>query len=70
MRDFVPKHIEGNRFELESQDGSTVADLVAALGAPDRLVASALVDGQPTSLDRELTDGAEVTLMPPFTGGT
>jgi len=69
MRGYLPASRSDNRAELELPDGATVGDAVDILGAPRRLVFCALVDGERTALDEALADGAEVTLMPPFTGG-
>lgn len=68
MREFLPDPSSG-RSEIELVQGGTVRSLVGALGAPEGLIHSVLVDGLRTDLDRGLTDGAEVTLMPPFAGG-
>jgi molybdopterin converting factor small subunit len=69
MRDFLPPGGRGNRAEVEIGDRATVGDLVDALGAPRRLVFSVLVDGVQARLDTQLSDGGDVTLMPPFAGG-
>lgn len=69
MRDFLPDQSSG-RIEIELEQGGTVRNVVGALGAPERLIHSVLVDGLRSDLDRVLTDGAEVTLMPPFAGGS
>jgi molybdopterin converting factor small subunit len=70
MRDFLPSGGTGNRAEVEIGDRATVGDLVDALGAPRRLVFSVLVDGVQAHLDTQLSDGGDITLMPPFAGGT
>lgn len=69
MRDYLPPGADGNRAVIELEAGGTAADLVNALGAPRTLVHALLVDGQPSSLDRVLNEGEEITLMPQFTGG-
>lgn len=69
MRDFLPDDAEGNRAVIEVDDGATAADLVDALGAPRGIVHAVLVGDVPGSLDRALTEGEEITLMPQFTGG-
>lgn len=69
MRDFLPDPSSG-RSAVQLAPGGTVRSLVGALGAPERLIHSVLVDGSRADLDQELTDGAEVTLMPPFAGGS
>jgi molybdopterin converting factor small subunit len=67
MRDFLPDP-SAREASLEV-GGSTVGDVVDALGAPRRLVFAVLVDGGRASLDTKLHDGSRVTLMPPFAGG-
>lgn len=69
MRDFLPADANGNVAEVELPDGATVGDLADAVGAPRHLVFSVLVDEERADIDTELPEGAEVTLMPPFTGG-
>jgi molybdopterin converting factor small subunit len=69
MRDFLPAGTVGNRAAVEVAEGARVGDLIAALGAPVTLVHAVLVDGSHEGAERVLHDGAEVTLMPPFTGG-
>lgn len=69
VRDYLPEGTAGNRAEVELTEAATVADLVDRLGAPRRLIFSLLVDGTRAGMDAALQDGAEVTLMPPFSGG-
>ncbi|MFN2389241.1 MAG: MoaD/ThiS family protein [Actinomycetota bacterium] len=69
LRDHLPQGTEGNRAEIALDDGATVAELVTLLGAPRRWVFAVLVDGRRAGLDHGLSEGAEVTLMPPFSGG-
>ena len=69
MRAYLPSGSEGNRAVLEVPPDARVADVVAAMGAPERLVFAVLVDGLRATLDQALEEGAEVTLMPPFAGG-
>ena len=69
MRDYLPAGSSGNRAALDISPGSTVAHVVDALGAPRAAVFAVLIDGEQAKLDDELSEGAEVTLMPPFTGG-
>jgi len=68
MRDYLPDPSSG-RAQVEIESGGTVRDVVGALGAPEHLVHSALVDGRRVELEEGVADGAEVTLMPPFAGG-
>ena len=69
MRDFLPDPSSGRSAVLLAK-GGTVRSLVGALGAPEHLIHSVLVDGARVDLDHRLADGAEVTLMPPFAGGS
>ena len=70
MREFLPGDAEGNRATLELEDEARVLDLVHSLGAPERLVYVLLVNGERGQLNHPLADGDEVTLMPPYTGGS
>ena len=70
MRRYRPDQASGNRGELDVPEGSAVGDVVDALGAPRSLVFALLVDGVQSHLDRVLEEGSEVTLMPPFAGGS
>ena len=69
MRDHLPAGAAANRADVEVPEGARVGDVVDALGAPRRLVFALLVDGVQADLETPVADGAEVTLMPPFTGG-
>jgi molybdopterin converting factor small subunit len=69
MRDYLPPAAAGNRAEVSVDDGSTVGEVVDALGAPRALVFSVLVDGVRATLDDDVSPGTEITLMPPFAGG-
>ena len=69
MRTYLPAATSGNRAEVDVPGGSSVGDLVDALGAPRRLVFALLLDGRQATLEDALHEGAEVTLMPPFAGG-
>ncbi len=69
MRSYLPESSSGNKAAVELPEGSSVADLIDAMGAPRKLVFSVLVDGTQAPLDQTLADHAEVTLMPPFAGG-
>ncbi|MPZ69616.1 MAG: hypothetical protein GEU71_08810 [Actinobacteria bacterium] len=69
FKDYLPDDADGNRGSLEVPGGSTVGHVVDALGAPRALVFGVLVDGQQAPLDSEIHEGAEITLMPPYSGG-
>lgn len=59
-----------NRVDVDVRAGGRVVDAIASIGAPTTLVFSVLVDGRQASLDSTLRPGAEVVLMPPFSGGS
>lgn len=69
MREYLPPGGDSHSATVALEDESTIADLVDVLGAPRRLVKSALVEGRRAGLETVLQDGMQVTLMPPFTGG-
>ena len=69
MREYLPDPSLG-RTDIHVEGGSTVRRVVGALGVPEALLHSALLDGLRVDLDIEVSDGAEVTLMPPFAGGS
>lgn len=69
MREYLADPSSG-RAEVEIEVEGTVRSVVGALGAPERLAHAVLLDGQQATLDQEVHDGAEVTLMPPFAGGS
>ncbi len=70
LRDHLPEGSDGRRAEIDVPSGTTVADLPEAMGAPRRLLAVALIDGEPARLTDVVPDGSEITLMPPFSGGS
>ena len=59
---------EGRNVQLP--DGATVGDLVDRLSAREARLHLVIVDGERADLRTELSEGAEVTLMPPFAGGS
>lgn len=69
MREYLPSSGRDRRAELDVEPGSTVDQVIDALGIPRRLVFAVLVDGQQAPVSETLRDGCEVTLMPPFAGG-
>ena len=69
MRDYLPVDADGNRATLDLPEGATVVEVAARLGAPERLIHAVLVNGERAALAKEINEGEEVTLMPPFAGG-
>ena len=70
LRDNLPPDSDGNRAWIEVPTGTTAQDAAAALGIPERQVYAVLVDGEQADRSAPLAEGVEVTLMPPFSGGS
>jgi sulfur carrier protein ThiS len=68
MREYLADP-RSNKQSVSVPEGARVADLLDRLGVPQRLIHVALVDERRTGLEEVLHEGAEVTLMPPFSGG-
>lgn len=60
----------GQVVSLELPEGAAVADVFPLLGLDPGPVAHVLIDGTRASPSDLLHDGAELTLMPAFAGGT
>ena len=57
------------KFDFEMADGSSVTQLVDALGVPDDLATIIIVSGENTDQSHKLKDGDHVILIPPIAGG-
>ena len=69
FRDHLPPEVEGNQVTLEFEPGATVGDVPDRLGIDRRRVHAIFLDGRSADLSQTMYEGAEVTLMPQFTGG-
>ncbi|MCK0508793.1 sulfur carrier protein ThiS [Aromatoleum anaerobium] len=73
LTDYLPPGRQGNRVELEVEDGATIASLVARYRLPERAVHLVLVNGHfvpPTArATRRLAGGDEIAIWPPIAGG-
>ena len=69
MKEYLPQGTEGNSTSIEIAGAGTVADVVAALRAPEQLVHAVLVNEDPADLHAALTEGDRLTLMPHYSGG-
>ena len=56
-------------FELDLQNGSTIAELAADLGINAGSFSAVAINGEAASEDTLLQDGDEVRLFPPSAGG-
>lgn len=69
MRRYLPPEATGNQVLIDIPAPADVSTAVAILGAPAQWVFAVTVDGEQASFETSLHDGAEVVLMPPFSGG-
>ncbi len=68
LRRYLPRGADGPQ-HLALVPGSTVADLLDAIGIPRDAELTAGVDGELARLDTVLHDGADVILISPMEGG-
>ena len=66
---YLPAAARNGGAHVELESGSTVADLVRALGIPAGLESVALVNGHECDDSHLLVEGDTVTLYPPLAGG-
>ena len=59
----------GEALPLELREGTTVEQMVEALGIPKKGIHLVLVNGRTRPLDHPLSDGDRVALFPPVGGG-
>ena len=69
LRDYLPEGADGNRAVVTLPADGDIEDLVLALQIPYRRVYAILVNGGQAEGSRKLSEGDEITLMPPFSGG-
>lgn len=70
LRSYVSLPSENGRVEIRLPGDASIGDLLAALHIPAAAVFSVLVDGVRADRSTPLREGAEVTLMPLFSGGS
>ncbi len=73
LSDHLPSERKGNCLELEVEEGTTVADMIARYRIPERSAHLVLVNGvfiaPPERLARCLSEGDELAIWPPIAGG-
>jgi hypothetical protein len=69
FRDHLPPEVDDNKVVLELDGDATVGDVTDRLGIARRRVHAVFLDGRSADLTQTVYEGAEVTLMPQFTGG-
>ncbi len=70
LRSYLPPETGTSGMEIRLSDDASIADLLTALRIPAAAVFSVLVDGVRADRSTSLREGAEVTLMPLFSGGS
>jgi len=66
---FRPNPKNREPFPVRLQPGSTLGDLIQALGVHDKLAKLVFVDHVRSDRDTVLEDGARVDIFPPIAGG-
>ena len=66
---YLPKDADAGSTHLNVAEGSSVGDVVDALGIPADLSRIILVNDQDADESRRLAEGDVVTLFPPLAGG-
>ena len=75
LKNYTPEEIAGpdpsagQPFEVALPDTSTIADLLAHLGIPEREVKVTFVDGRARAPIFRLAPGTEIGIFPPIGGG-
>ncbi|HYR38299.1 MAG TPA: MoaD/ThiS family protein [Methylomirabilota bacterium] len=69
LQPYLPPGAVGDQAFLELPDGSTVAQVQAALHIPDDFSCLTVVNGHDASRDQVLTPGDVVAMFPPLAGG-
>ncbi len=73
LTDYLPPERDGNRIELDVEEGTTVSELIARFRVPERSAHLVLVNGHfvpPTARATcRLGDGDELAVWPPIAGG-
>lgn len=59
----------GAKFEIDIDEGATVAQLLTEIGVRDEDSWSAAINGQVAYADSVLKDGSKVIIFPPIQGG-
>lgn len=73
LTDYLPPERKGNRLELEVDEGTTVAELIARFRVPERSAHLVLVNGVFVPPEKRaacaLAEGDELAVWPPIAGG-
>ncbi len=73
LTDLLPPERDGNRIELDLDDGTTIADVIARFQVPERSAHLVLVNGlfipREARASRRLAEHDELAVWPPIAGG-
>ena len=67
LREYLPEDIKGNTLSIT--DNSKVVDVINMLKIPDDLPKIILINGAQKKPESELSDGDELSMFPPISGG-
>lgn len=59
----------GPKFDVEVEEGSTIAQLLSKIGVRDEDSWTAAINGQVAYADTTVLDGSKVIVFPPIAGG-
>ena len=59
----------GSKFQLDDENGATIAQLLSEIGVGDEDSWSAAINGQVAYAESTLSDGSKVIVFPPIQGG-
>ena len=68
LRSYLGEHEKGVA-EREFPDGAIIAEVLAALGIPDKMPRITLINGEQKEAADALSDGDELSVFPPMAGG-
>ncbi|MDT3672437.1 MAG: MoaD/ThiS family protein [Aromatoleum sp.] len=73
LTDLLPPERDGNRVELDLEEGTTIADVIARFRVPERSAHLVLVNGlfipREARASRRLAEHDELAVWPPIAGG-
>lgn len=68
LRGYLEGHEKGTDYR-DFPDGAIIADVLTALGIPEKIPKIALVNGEQKSLSEPLAEGDTLSVFPPMAGG-
>jgi len=73
LKDCLPKGAEGNKAEIEIEDGATIQNIIERQNMPQKMINMVMVSGTyvaPSDFtSHELKDGDTLSMWPPLAGG-